>query len=55
MGALKDRMQSLLHWPGKKRERTPAERKQEGRWEGEGGALHPTDEPPRHDPPSEAR
>lgn len=55
MGALKDRMQSLLHWPSKKRERTPAERKQEGRWEGEGGSLHPADEPRSDPPPSDTR
>ncbi|GMA26035.1 hypothetical protein GCM10025864_37940 [Luteimicrobium album] len=44
MGKLRERMRAMLHWPSKKTTPTPSERKQEDRWEGEGGALHPQDE-----------
>ncbi|MHA7984207.1 hypothetical protein ACX9R5_00245 [Rathayibacter sp. CAU 1779] len=44
MGGFTDRMRSVLHWPSRKKPVTPAQRKQENRWEGEGGALHPTDD-----------
>lgn len=43
MGRFRERMRSLRHWPSRKRPSTPSERKQEARWEGEGGALHPAD------------
>lgn len=45
MGIMTKRIRDLaskLSWPGHKP--TPPEKKQLGRWEGEGGALHPEDE-----------
>jgi hypothetical protein len=36
------KLASKLTWP--KRKPTPPEKKQLGRWEGEGGAVHPEDD-----------
>lgn len=42
MSRFTERLKKLVHWP--ERTKTPAEHKQESRWEGEGGALHPDDD-----------
>jgi len=47
MGRFTRRLRTLLHWP--KRTKSPAELKQEARWENEGGALHPRDEDDQSD------
>ncbi|GAB3806604.1 hypothetical protein GCM10028798_29730 [Humibacter antri] len=42
MSKFTDSVQRLFHRP--RADSTPVEQKQESRWEGEGGALHPDDE-----------